>query len=160
MERIEFTVPGLSTGQGRARFARVGKGVRTYERTEDMEAKDRVGWYFMQAAPNHKLWVGPVEMRIECTFPWPKSWPRWMREWAAAERRLYLKKPDASNVLKLVEDALGSPKRQVAMRDDCVVTPDGPHRYYVQSDDEPPCMLVRMTHRPELLPTKPTEKRR
>jgi len=159
-ETVTFVVPGLARGQGRPNFARIGKGVRTYDSADDIDAKDKIGFYFRQAAPNHALWHGPTTIEICCSFPWPKSWPKWKREWAATGPRVYVGKPDASNILKSVEDALGSHKRQIAMKDDTQVIPIGVYRRYVIAEDEPPAMTVTLVHHPEWLPVKPTEKRR
>lgn len=47
----------------------------------------------------------PVVIKCSFFFVPPKSWPKWKREAALAGDYLHAHKPDASNLLKLLEDA-------------------------------------------------------
>jgi Holliday junction resolvase RusA-like endonuclease len=69
---------------------------------------------------------GPLLVTVVAKFAIPKSWPKWRQE--AAERGLVLHavKPDASNVLKAVEDAL----QGVVYRDDSQIAAVAVRKFY------------------------------
>jgi len=79
------------TGKGRPRFTKTG---RTYtpEKTLNKESEIRYALSMLDAP----LFSGPVEVVIKTFFIKPKS---------AKKRVHHTVKPDASNILKLVEDA-------------------------------------------------------
>lgn len=107
---LSFVVPGPPRGQGRPRFASKGRGgrplpfVRTYTAKKDVDYAQLVKLHAVAARPEG--WVpltGPVQIfvRIVQKMPGPATWRREQKKghWS-------IKKPDASNVLKIVEDAL------------------------------------------------------
>lgn len=109
MTAITIVVPGNPVGKGRPRaFQTRGprrtirmhtpEKTRNYEQTialagrEAMQGRDPLG--------------GPVSIQLSIFMPIPASWSKSKREAAAAGGVMPITKPDASNVLKAVEDAL------------------------------------------------------
>lgn len=93
---IKFRVYGYPRAQGRPRFARVGKFVKTYDPKESKDWKDSVR---TQAILNRVVMLqGPLRMALTFYLPRPKTLPKKVLH--------HVKKPDASNLLKGVEDAL------------------------------------------------------
>jgi Holliday junction resolvase RusA-like endonuclease len=99
-----FEVPGEPVGKARPRFTRQGHAY-TPKKTSDYEREVRNS--FRIAYPAHEPMAGPVSMEVYAFFGVPKSWPMKKREAALrSESLLPTGRPDASNVLKAVEDAL------------------------------------------------------
>jgi len=59
---------------------------------------------------------GPIELSVMAVYEWPKSWNSKKRARPGADWKT--SKPDATNIVKIVEDALNT----VAWRDDALVT--------------------------------------
>ncbi len=95
MTTLSFTVPGVPRGKGRPRFARIGKGVRTY--TDDKTANAE-NWIRLHAerARNGRTLVGPLGMSLRFFMTAPKK-PARMEPSC---------KPDLDNLVKAVLDAL------------------------------------------------------
>ena len=115
---IAFTVLGRPVPLDRPRIFR-GRNVTT-ERCRD--AKSVMAWCARQAQKTQSRildpWSGPV--RLECTFVFgaPKTWPKWKRALVAGGVLVpHTARPDTSNLVKLVEDALSG----VLYRDDAQV---------------------------------------
>ncbi|KUZ98108.1 endodeoxyribonuclease RusA [Burkholderia ubonensis] len=106
VRRVEFVVPGKPVAKGRPRFARQGAHVRTFtpEATERYEnlVKIAAGAAMRGSAP----YEGPVRMVVHIGLPIPTSWSAKRQAAAAAGLIGATKKPDASNVLKAVEDGM------------------------------------------------------
>lgn len=108
---ISFFVYGNPVAQGRPRFARVGKGVRTYDPAKSRNWKQDVKW---QAIENKvKLMDGPLELRLVFYLLRPKGHygKRGLRPSAPAH---HTKKPDVDNMVKGVKDGL----KGICYRDD------------------------------------------
>lgn len=95
-------IPGPPIAQSRPRFARMGQHVRTYDATPARDYKSWVKCCAIDAMRNSGLEMYqrdiPLEMTVDISLQRPKTLPK---------RVIYpTKKPDASNVLKGVEDAL------------------------------------------------------
>lgn len=113
---VAFTVLGRPVPLDRPRIWQ-GRNVTT-QRCRD--AKRAVGTAALAVALRGRqgLWSGPV--RLECTFVFaaPKSWPAWRRALVAGGVLVpHTARPDTSNLVKLVEDALSG----VLYRDDAQV---------------------------------------
>ena len=128
-----FEVPGQPVGKARPRFTRTGHAY-TPKKTTDYEAAVRKA--FRIAYPNHEPFTGAVSIEVYAFFAIPPSWPKWKREKAAEGQVPHLSKPDGSNVLKGVEDAIG-PRRHgrkvipgLAYGDDSQITDAGIQKRY------------------------------
>lgn len=114
---IAFVVPGQPMSQPRARFARMGGHVRTYDPKEAVAYKDTVRGAFMgeQALSGWKrIEEGSISLEVIARFERPvskcsKKVPRGA-EWMAGGK-------DADNVAKIIMDALN----HVAWKDDRLV---------------------------------------
>lgn len=106
MTLLVFTIPGEPTGKGRARAARTKFGVRMFtpEKTRSYEAIVRS--IAAEAMGTMTPIEGPVAMHLRAYFSPPKSLKKADRKLANAEELPVTKKPDASNVMKAIEDAM------------------------------------------------------
>ena len=106
---LKFTVPGLPTAKGRPQFVRRGKFVKVITPTKTRNAERN----FLAIAYQHRPpapFTGPVKLRVRFYFPIPRSWPGWKKVAVSElEDKSHIhktSKPDASNLLKLCEDAM------------------------------------------------------
>jgi len=106
---VSFTlvIPGPPRGKGRHRAVRTKDGgIRTYTDDATMRAEDRVRAAWVECG---RPWVdGPLVMRVEVTVERPGSHWRVNGELSAVGKRAPYptRRPDLSNVMKMVEDAL------------------------------------------------------
>lgn len=108
MNVITFVVEGQPMSQPRARFARIGGHVRTYDPKEAIAYKDSVRAAFMVARATQnfeRIAEGPIRVSIVARFERPKGKcsakaPRPL-EWLAGGK-------DVDNIAKIVLDALNS----------------------------------------------------
>ena len=110
MHILHFTVPGTPQGKGRARF---GNG-RAYTPAKTVAYEGLVALAGQQAMEGRDLIEGPVYITVNCFFPIPKSWSKKKRQYAKASLAWHTGKPDASNILKAIEDGLNG----VVFKDD------------------------------------------
>ena len=96
-----FDVPGIPKGQGRPRFARMGRFVRAYDPKQSKDFKSRVAMFASYAGV--KPIAGPVSLIVWACLPRPQ---RLMRRQDPQGTVTATCKPDADNVLKGVSDAL------------------------------------------------------
>ncbi|MEQ2868637.1 RusA family crossover junction endodeoxyribonuclease [Selenomonas noxia] len=105
MSTYTAVVLGDPVAQGRPRFSRQGGFVKAYDPAKSRDYKSYVRLIAAQNAP-----VTPVEGAIEFSLriyrAIPKGMPKYKREAAKAGALRPVTKPDVSNVLKGVEDAL------------------------------------------------------
>lgn len=105
MSTYTAVVLGDPVAQGRPRFSRQGGFVKAYDPAKSRDYKSYVRLIASQNAP-----VTPVEGAIEFSLriyrAIPKGMPKYKREAAKAGMLRPTIKPDVSNVLKGVEDAL------------------------------------------------------
>ena len=103
---INFIVPGVPVAKGRARsFIRAGhvahytpENTARYENLVKLAAKRAMGsWDPMQ---------GAVELVLRLYMPIPASWSKKKRQDAFEGSLRPTSKPDCSNVLKAIEDAM------------------------------------------------------
>lgn len=109
MNEIHIVVPGNPVGKGRPRAYQT-RGPR---RTIKMHTPEKTRAYEDAVALAGKLAMqgreplgGPVAMRLNIYMPIPASWSKVKREAALLGGVMPISKPDSSNVLKSVEDAL------------------------------------------------------
>ncbi len=105
----EFTVLGdpriFALRRPRARS--VGLHARVHEHPENLSAKDCVrAAATRQSPPPLEPVETPLELTVRAFFPVPQSWSKKQRKRALAGERAHVSKPDCSNIVKLVEDAL------------------------------------------------------
>ena len=111
---ITIELRGEPKGKGRPRFVRsTGRAftpaaTRSYESHLRLAAQDVMG-----ARPPLE---GPVSIDVVALMPIPKSWSKSRRAEAALQMHRPIKKPDADNLLKVI-DALN----EVVWRDDAQV---------------------------------------
>ena len=98
---IVIKIPGEPIGKGRPRL---GKG-RTYTPEKTQRWEQAAAWEARRQYQGEPL-EGAIDLDVEAVFAIPKSWPKWKREAAEDALISHTVKPDASNVLKAVEDAL------------------------------------------------------
>lgn len=104
-----FTVPGEAQPSRRPRFARMGKGVRTYKDPRDAAYQDRVALFFEQAIGRADYGFplrGPVLLTADFYRAPPKSMSRHRLAEALDGEHLPSTRPDLSNLVKAIEDAL------------------------------------------------------
>lgn len=95
-----FTIPLPARGQGRPRFSR--KTGRAYKDSVDQQYEEAIAGFYLSAAREMSNFTGPVALSIKAYYTKPKSWSR-----QRAARELYkISKPDLSNIVKAIEDAL------------------------------------------------------
>ena len=100
MTQFSFTIPGIPHPQGRPRFARRGRFVHTYEAAKDTAWKNLVKAYARAKWKRQPPIIVPVTMTVTFFMPIPQSVKY------AHEGMPHIKRPDVSNLLKGVEDAL------------------------------------------------------
>lgn len=123
---VEFTVLGVPKGKGRPRFTKTGHAY-TPQDTRDYETLVRK--CYLEQCGNVMLQSG-IRMELLIFVPIPKSTPRTRRCKMLSGEIRPLTKPDNSNVLKGIEDALNG----IAYIDDKQICDhDGIHRYYSEN---------------------------
>lgn len=98
---ISFTIPGNAVAQGRPRFARRGRFVHTYDPPKSKAWKEYVR--LCAIAAKCKPLDGPLSMQIVFFLRPPKNLDKKL---ARGEGIAHISKPDCSNLVKALEDAL------------------------------------------------------
>lgn len=124
---VTCRIPGKPQGKGRPRFTMKGHAY-TPERTVLYEKLIR-DEYMRQCGINHGD-TTPLVMDIMIHFTPPKAATKKMREDMLSWKLYPMKKPDGSNVLKAVEDALNN----VAYRDDVQIVDLHVKKRYAEED--------------------------
>ena len=103
---VTFSVDGDPVGKQRARYAKRGNFVQTYtpDKTRNYEALIKEA--AIQAMGSNEVLETPVNLYLYIRAPIPKSLPKKRLEACLNGSEKPIKKPDASNVLKSVEDAM------------------------------------------------------
>ena len=100
---ISFTIPGTPVPQGRPRFNSITK--KTYYDDKTTAYRDLVKRCAIKAQNGRDSLTGALAMIVDCTFPVPVSWPKKRKE-KALSGKWHILRPDASNILKGIEDSL------------------------------------------------------
>lgn len=103
-EEVRFTVPGRPVAKGRPKFARIGPGVRAYTPEQTREHETSVRALAANAMNGRPLITGPVHLHVRIYVACPVSWSGKRRAEAIRGEIRATKKPDASNVVKSIED--------------------------------------------------------
>ncbi|MFC2343090.1 MAG: RusA family crossover junction endodeoxyribonuclease [Negativicutes bacterium] len=105
MNTYTAVILGEPVAQGRPRFSRQGGFVKAYDPAKSRDYKSYVRMIAAQNAPAEPV-TGAVILSLKIYRSIPKTMPKYKRELAVAGRLRPVTKPDVSNVLKGVEDAL------------------------------------------------------
>lgn len=116
MTWIQIEVPGQPRGKGRPRFARVGVGVRTYTDAKTASYENLVRLAASQSMAGRAPLAGPVHVSVNAWMSVPTSWSKRRREDALRGVVRPTTKPDADNLVKVL-DALNG----IVWRDDSQV---------------------------------------
>ena len=123
-----FTIPGKPMGQPRARFARMGQFVRTYDQKEAVSYKATI--IQLARAAGVRQMIGPVRVAIDAYLPRPKRLCRKIDPPGAIPAEC---KPDWDNIGKIVCDALNG----IAYADDSQVWSGIVQKWYHAKDGMP-----------------------
>lgn len=109
---ISFFVPLTPTGKARARAGRNGH----YTPRKTKAAEEAVAMFCRAAMRMHKrdMFLGPVALDVTFELPIPASWSKKDRAAALNGSLRPTSKPDLSNMVKLIEDAMNG----IAFKDD------------------------------------------
>ena len=105
---IRFTIPGPAVPQGRTRLTTRGRYPHAYDPQKSREYKQLVQ-AIAKAAMRKRggaLLEGPVMLSVQEFRAVPKSWNKEKREAALGGSIFPTTKPDTSNVVKGIEDAM------------------------------------------------------
>ena len=105
MSTYTAVVLGEPVAQGRPRFSRQGGFVKAYDPAKSRDYKSYVRFIAAQNAPDSPV-EGAIEFSLRIYRAIPKGMPKYKREAAKAGTLRPVTKPDVSNILKGVEDAL------------------------------------------------------
>ncbi len=104
MTRIIFTIPGNPAHSARMRAAVIGGHARVYAPKANVVSGKVIRDYAIEAMNGSTPLEGPVRLEVAAVYLWPKSWSRKKCE----RERFKTSRPDASNILKHVEDNLNA----------------------------------------------------
>ena len=118
---IAIHIPGEPIGKGRPRL---GKG-HTYTPEKTQRWEQAAAWEARRQYQGEPL-EGAIHLDVEAVFSIPESWPKWRRQEAEDDMVMHIVKPDASNVLKAIEDAL----QGIVFRDDSQISAVSIEKWY------------------------------
>lgn len=99
---VTIVISGDPVGKGRHRATRTG--VYTPAKTRNQEAY--IKYLATEEMRGREAFDGPVSMHLRTVVQIPKSMPKYKRAMALSGALRPTTKPDASNIQKLIEDAL------------------------------------------------------
>ncbi len=114
MNPIVITLRGEPKGKGRPRFVRATGKAFTPAATRSYESHLRLA--AQEAMGARKPIEGPISVDVVALMPIPKSWSRSKRAEAALQLHRPTKKPDADNLMKVLDSL-----NEVVWRDDAQV---------------------------------------
>ena len=101
--RISITVPGEPVAKARPRFTKNGH-VYTPKKTAVYEQV--IGLHARAAMKGKKILTGAIKLSVTAYMPIPQSWSLKQKTKAMSGALRHTKRPDLSNIIKSVEDAL------------------------------------------------------
>ena len=104
--QVTFKVEATPVGKGRPKFARRGNFVSTYTPTKTRDYEDLIREAAKQAMGSSEPLETPVTLYLYIRVPIPKSCTKKRLEAIQNGSEKPIKKPDASNILKSVEDGM------------------------------------------------------
>ena len=113
---MKITVHGAPIAKKRPRFARIGKGVRTYSDQHTEEGR----WLWEAQQQIKEVLEGPLKASFAFYMTIPKSTGKKSRQTMLDQYVPHIKKPDLDNLIKFAKDCLNG----VAWVDDsqvCVI---------------------------------------
>lgn len=126
---LTFTVLGETVGQGRPRFSTHGGFVKAYDPKKSREYKTFVKMLAIQAM-GEQGWgyceKEALKLTVTAYMSIPKSKSGKFREAAIAKLVFPIKKPDSSNIVKGIEDAMNG----VVYKDDSQIVELVVKKYY------------------------------
>ena len=122
---IEFTIRGNPVPAGRPRATTRNGNVRMYDPAKSRHFKQYVKLAASQYAPE-ELITGPIFLEVNIFRPIPKSFSKKKMTEDEEMKIRPITKPDASNFVKLVEDALNG----VIYKDDSQIVSLVVHKFY------------------------------
>ena len=125
---LAFDIPGQPIGQGRPKFSTINGHARAYDPEKSRNYKAYVRLLATQAMKDRGFTMieGPCVLSINAYFEVPKSKSKKFREAALNGLEYPTKKPDLSNIIKGIEDALNG----VAYKDDALIVRLGVTKLY------------------------------
>ena len=116
MQKLKFEVPGSPIGQGRPKFSTINGHAVAYDPEKSRNYKAYVKLLATQAMKEQGFTMidGPCCLDILACFEVPKSKSKKFKERALLGLERPTKKPDLSNIVKGIEDALNG----LAYKDD------------------------------------------
>lgn len=121
MQELKFEVPGSPIGQGRPKFSTINGHAKAYDPEKSRNYKAYVKLLATQAMKEQGFTMleGPCCLDILAFFEVPKSKSKKFREAALSGLEYPTKKPDLSNIIKGIEDAINN----LVYKDDaCIVS--------------------------------------
>ena len=116
MQELNFVIPGSPIGQGRPKFSTINGHPKAYDPEKSRNYKAYVRMLATQAIKDSgfERIDGPCVLDIVAYFEVPKSKSKKFKERALGGLERPTKKPDLSNIIKGIEDALNG----LAYKDD------------------------------------------
>lgn len=118
---LSFEIPGQPIGQGRPKFSTINGHARAYDPEKSRNYKAYIRMLATQAMKDSGFTMieGPCVLSINAYFEVPKSKSKKFREAALSGLEYPTKKPDLSNIIKGIEDAINN----LVYKDDaCIVS--------------------------------------
>lgn len=128
MQKLKFEVPGSPIGQGRPKFSTINGHAVAYDPEKSRNYKAYVKLLATQAMREQGFTMidGPCCLDILAFFEVPKSKSKKFKERALMGLERPTKKPDLSNIIKGIEDALNG----LAYKDDSSIVFLSIAKYY------------------------------
>ena len=120
MELLKIVIPGSPIGQGRPKFSTINGHPKAYDPEKSRNYKAYVRMLATQAMQEtgFERIDGPCNVVIQAYFEVPKSKSKKFKERALGGLERPTKKPDLSNIVKGIEDALNG----LAYKDDSSIS--------------------------------------